>query len=105
MKEELGDEKGAKKDELKSLSVPAKDAYEFANDGLIKKNNEDYKGALEAFNKANELNPNLENLHYQRGIVKVKLHDMNGACLDFRKAKEMGESKAQLLLDKYCGGK
>lgn len=37
-----------------------------------------------------------------RGECKIKLGDIEGACLDFSKAGELGYEKAYDEIEKYC---
>ena len=69
----------------------------------IKDKIEDFKGALEDYNIAIELKPNYSDAYHNRGIVKLELGDKNGACLDWSKAGELGQSKSYEMIKKYCG--
>lgn len=46
----------------------------------------DYKGAIEMFNKAIELNPNFAYAYSNRGFAKMNLGDMKGAYQDIKKS-------------------
>lgn len=46
--------------------------------------------ALSDINKAIELNPNVAQYYYDRGDVKDKMNDLDGACKDWSVAKEKG---------------
>jgi hypothetical protein len=40
--------------------------------------------------------------YLNRGSFKFTLKDKNGACLDWSKASELGDSDAYDLIKKYC---
>lgn len=40
--------------------------------------------------------------YYNRGNAKYDSQDMNGACLDWRKAGELGSREAYDNIKKYC---
>jgi tetratricopeptide (TPR) repeat protein len=63
----------------------AKKYFELA---LMKKSQNDFEGALAAYNKAIELNKfgNNANVYYNRGNIKVKLNDFNGSIQDYSSA-------------------
>tara|TARA_B100000768_G_C10918627_1_gene224671 strand:+ start:204 stop:422 length:219 start_codon:yes stop_codon:yes gene_type:complete len=65
--------------------------------GETKYNLKDYKGAIEDYNKAIEINPNYTYAYYNRGFAKYYLKDYNGACQDGRKAKSLGYDASQLI--------
>ncbi|HEX7414509.1 MAG TPA: tetratricopeptide repeat protein, partial [Bacteroidia bacterium] len=65
-----------------------------AEDYLIKGNvkritKKDYKGAIEDYTKAIELNPKYANAYMVRGMCKDELKDYNGSIQDYNKAIEL----------------
>ena len=50
-----------------------------------KANLEDYRGAIDDFSKAIELNPNDGGAYYNRGLAKEALEDYRGAIHDIKK--------------------
>ena len=62
----------------------------------------DYKGAIQDFNKAIELNPDLAEAYYNRGIAKIKSGQKDDGCLDFSKAGELGSAKAYEAIKEVC---
>ncbi len=69
--------------------------------GLKKFKNNDFKGAVDDFTKAIELDPKNDEAYYYRGKVKNKLQDFSGAINDYNKALEINpqNNKAKTSLD------
>jgi len=49
----------------------------------------DYKGAIDDYNKAIEINPKDADAYYNRGNAKDELNDYQGAIADYSKAIEI----------------
>ena len=85
----------------------------FYNDlGLAKENLGDFKGALDNYDKAIEINypnPNEERYIFfnNRGNVKYELGDEKGACKDYKFAASIGDEEGVEWLKskdgKWCG--
>ena len=75
---------------------------ENVNKGNAKDSIGDFKGAIEDYNKAIEVNPDYTNAYYNRGIVKYTLGNTDEACLDWHKASELGLTEAGELIKQYC---
>lgn len=58
--------------------------------GICKFNLKDYSAAIDYYNSAINLNLNFKSAYRNRGIAKEKINDFNGACLDWKKAFELG---------------
>lgn len=70
---------------------------------LAKESLNDYRGALADYDIAIETYSMLYNGYYNRGLLKYNyLDDVNGACSDWSKAGEKGDSRGYELIDKYC---
>ena len=52
--------------------------------------NQEYEQAIQDYSKSIQLNPNLPNSYYGRGLAYEKLDNMTAAQADFAKAKELG---------------
>ena len=63
---------------------------------------QDYTGAKADYTKIIELDPKSGLAYKSRGLVKLKLKDKNGACLDFSKAGELGLDDAYDAIREYC---
>lgn len=61
--------------------------------GIVEHINHDYHGAIYNFNRAIELDPNISEPYYHRGLSKLSLKDYNGALGDFNKAIEINPNR------------
>ena len=55
---------------------------------------QDYRGAIQDYSKAIELDPSDAEAYYNRGLAKRKLQDYRGAIQDYSKAIELDPSFA-----------
>ncbi len=65
-------------------------------------NKKDYKGAIVDYTKAIEQNPKFADAYYNRGKLYYKLQQNKEACMDMRKAEELGKPFVQDLIKAYC---
>ena len=70
--------------------------------GLVKANLKDITGAINDFDKAIKIEPKNELFYVSRGGIKYFSDLKKEGCEDFQKAKELGFSDAQVLIDKFC---
>ena len=63
-----------------------KTAEHYFEQGNAKDNLQDYRGAIEDYNKAIKINPQYAEAYYNRGNAKDDLEDYRGAIEDFNKA-------------------
>jgi len=68
----------------------AQTAEDYFNSGFDKYNQQDYKGAIQDYTKAIELNPNYTDAYHNRGVAKGYLQDYRGEIQDYNKAEEQG---------------
>ena len=61
-----------------------------------------YSKAMIDFTKAIEINPNIPEAYYNRGLIYYYFENKYKACEDWRKAHSLGDLNAKDLLDKYC---
>lgn len=75
----------------------------YANRGFAQNKLDNYLNAIQDFNKAIEIDK-LNTLAYlNRGIAKEMVDDdLNGACIDWRKAAELGNKKALKWVNDDC---
>ena len=75
----------------------AQTAEDYFASGLAKYNQGDYRGAIQDYKKAIEINPNYAEAYISRGNAKVKLGDSKSAIQDYNKATEINRNEALLL--------
>ncbi|MFA6126930.1 MAG: hypothetical protein WC699_06465 [Bacteroidales bacterium] len=75
--------------------------YYFAR-GLARISLEKTDEALSDFAMSLDINPNQPDLYATRAQIRLDIGDNDGACHDWKKAMEMGNTKAADLLYKYC---
>jgi tetratricopeptide (TPR) repeat protein len=80
----------AKKDFEKALEINPKYAPAASNLSAIYFKQKDYKKSLELANKAVQNDPNYGNAYVNRANAKEMNRDLEGACDDWQKAKELG---------------
>jgi hypothetical protein len=59
-------------------------------------------GAIEDYTTSIELYPGDPETYYQRGMVKLQAGNKYDACLDLKKAEEMGLAEAKAEIKKNC---
>ena len=64
---------------------------------------EEYQKALEYANKAIQINNRNASAFVNRGLAREMLRNMNGACEDWRKAKELGAELGRKYYSENCG--
>lgn len=72
------------------------------NKGLAHLEVKHYKEAMADFNKAIELNPKMAKAYLNRGNIYYHFNKSKRACADWIQAKELGNEKAVINLDKIC---
>lgn len=65
----------------------------------------DYYGALLDYDMVIKLNPTYAEVYFNRGIIKFKLGDYKGACIDWSSANEYGYEEAIKLIHENCNKK
>ena len=99
----LNDRKSIAEDEATMLKLdPAKFSSELNDSAIGRAKAEDYKAAFDLFAKALSYNPDNGNVYQNRGTMRWRLKDMNGACEDWNKAVELGSKPAMKYVRKYC---
>jgi len=66
--------------------------HNYKKRGEVKELNENFKGAIEDYNKAIKLDPEDGYLYYYRGTLKVRLGDFYGSLSDLNKALSKDEN-------------
>ena len=100
---EKGFNKASVKESVAYEPTKLQTAEEYFYDGINKSNLKDYYGAIAAYSKALELNPNLTNSYYNRGVAKGNLKDYYGAIADYTKAIELNPNKTLAYINRAAG--
>jgi len=61
-----------------------------------------YKDAISDNNLLISMEPGNPSYYTNRGLNKIKLNDLSGACEDFEKAKFLGGVLAPIMIRQYC---
>ena len=77
-------------------------ANRYLKNGIENSNLKDSQGAIADFSQAIKINPNYAEAYLSRGAIKYFLGDRKEACQDWEKARVLGDSKANDLIQKYC---
>lgn len=67
--------------------------------GSVQDNLKKYDEAIDYFTQAINMNPQLKEPYWNRGLDKETMGDKKGACDDFRKAAELGDESAKKKLE------
>jgi tetratricopeptide (TPR) repeat protein len=63
---------------------------------------QNYQKAIEDYTSSIELYPTDAETYYQRALVKILIGNKYDACLDFKKADELGSPEAKAEIKKHC---
>ena len=86
----------------RALVVDTEYAPAFNNKGVINHQMKNYKEAIAAFDNAIQFDLDYGKAYLNRGISKQMIRDEDGACLDWRRAKELGIMMAKKYLANDC---
>ena len=102
----LGDTTGAIEDLSKAIEAGPGSSADvskiYCDIANLKINTGDYNGAKMDFWRIIQLEPGNAEAYYGRGTAEYKLGNKSGACLDWRKAGELGSKEASDAIKKYC---
>lgn len=87
---------------LPVISCLGQTSEEYFEKGLARYDIEDYRGAIEDYNKTVEINLQYAEVYAMRGISRILLGQRNGGCLDLSKAGELGYYRAYDLIKDLC---
>jgi len=91
------------KDYNKAIELNPSSAKSFMGRGIIKMDVlHDFNGAIEDYTEALRINPDFAQAYYNRGLAELRLGKIQEACNDFKKVKQLGYSRADELVEKYC---
>ena len=74
----------------------------YANRGDTKRHRGDDDGAISAFSKALELNPQLAEAWGNRGLAKTQRGDIKGGCKDLKTGSDLGSPISKNLFARRC---
>jgi tetratricopeptide (TPR) repeat protein len=77
-------------------STTQMNAKDFYDKGLEKYNNKDYKGAIEDFNQALQLDSNYADAYFKRGHARSKIEDYKGAIDDYTEYLRLNPNNADV---------
>ena len=97
----LRDYNGAELDQTKVIALDAKFRLAYVDLGLIKLQLHNFRAAASVLTEAIELDPTEGDAYYLRGLSLIDGRK-NTACNDFRKAADLGFSKAYEALNSLC---
>ncbi|HEX7413386.1 MAG TPA: tetratricopeptide repeat protein [Bacteroidia bacterium] len=100
-KAHIKDYQGAIDDYTIALKIDPKSSSAYADRAKAREALKNYKGAIEDYTKCIELTPYGDD-YYKRGNAKMKAGDKSGACVDLKKADELGNKDAEEAISKYC---
>jgi len=92
----------AKKDFEKALAINPKYAPAASNLSAVYFKQKDYKKALEFGDKAVGADPKYASAFINRGMAREMNRDLNGACEDWHKAKDLGAEAGKTYYSGNC---
>lgn len=98
----IKDKKGAIKDLTKSVSIDSNNinSYFLLAETMIQV--KDYKGANKILSKITSIDPQNARAYYLKGTSELASNEKDKACVDLRKAGELGYYDAYELITKNC---
>jgi tetratricopeptide (TPR) repeat protein len=87
-------------DYAKAIKLDPKDVQAYSNRGILYFQRKMYSQALEDFSQSVEVDPSFSDGYLNRALVRAVRGDMTAAIMDAKKAAELGNEDARLLLDK-----
>jgi hypothetical protein len=74
----------------------------FDNRALARTVKGDFGGAFDDYTSSIELYSSDSETYYQRGLIKLQMNNNYDACLDFKRADELGSKEAKAAIKKNC---
>lgn len=98
----IKDYKAALSDFNKTIELDPNFANAYYSRATVFVSMEKYSDALPDLDKTIQLKPTMVNALTLRGQIRMQSGNVNGACEDFNKAKDIGDKQADVYLQKYC---
>lgn len=83
-------------------NVYGQNSQNYLQTAIEKYNSKEFRGTIPYCNEAIAANPKEGEAYYYRGNAKYELKDTTGACIDLRKALELGYKKADEIIIRSC---
>ncbi len=100
-KVKLGQLRAALQDYTKSIELkPSADAY--TNRAFAKLRLQNFAAAKQDLEKAIRTNPNFAQAYFLKGMMAQQQNQLITACQEFQKAAQLGSSKAQQAIQRFC---
>lgn len=99
----LRDFKAARKDLDKTIELDPKFVKAYYSRATVLVSQNQYIEALPDLDKTIELDETTPNALSLRGQIRAQSGNKKGACEDFNKAKENGDTKAEKYISQFCG--
>ena len=90
------------KDFTAAIEIDSNDSESYLYRGLANYNLKNYIESIKNFTSAIEIDSNDSKSYFYRGNAKLLLKKPKEACLDWEKAKKLGEKTVIQIIDKYC---
>ncbi|PQJ81754.1 tetratricopeptide repeat-containing S1 family peptidase [Polaribacter glomeratus] len=93
---------GALSDFNKAIEINPKYSLAYTSRGMTKASLNDINGGIKDCDIAIKIEPSNALSYITRGGIKFFSNNKEGACLDFQKAKSLGNTDAQKFIKKFC---
>ncbi len=99
----LFNKRSALHDFNKAIELSPYEPSAYYNRGALYKDAQDYHAALKDYNKVIDLSPNFAGAYYNRATLNYFfIGNKTEACVDWKKAEELGHKDASEWISKYC---
>lgn len=102
LRAQISDYTGAFEDFDQAFETEKNNSEFYLLRGICKSLTQEYMASIAELNKALELDNSLVKAYYFRALAELNLKQKEAACGDLQKAKNLGYSKADELIQKYC---
>ncbi|MEH1820406.1 MAG: tetratricopeptide repeat protein [Nostoc sp.] len=83
-----------------TIEQKSKSAETYYNEGLEKYNNKDFRGAIEDYTQAIQINPNYAAAYINRGLARYDLGDNQAAIQDYNQAIQINPNDAAAYINR-----